>query len=303
MAGIQLHQLGARSATLPQGQCFAEWWQRRWARPTLATTYFGEQLFLLWPQPHPLWPRPPLATDFGHFQFYAFSRLRRRGGGWGERMGGGRKGGAWNGGGPKFRVFFPLSRVRWGFTRQPESPNATYEDPDLRNATKIPREDPERGRKERKWWREMDKKTRLQHASEWTRGIRHYPPGFRVARGSTKLVGDAGSETRAWKLFDRTSWPTDSISSREVLGVLIHQVCAEPPVRPSQKRLSEKQEHGQRGKVAQNRAPQGQVSRARKELMGATLAPCNEASLEELRRRRPQEQQAPIPEEVLKSCN
>ena len=202
--------------------------------------------------------------------------------------------------GPKISRFFSLSRVRWGFTRQPESPNATYENPDLRNATKIPREDPKRGKKERKCWREMDKKTRLQHASEWTRGIRHYPPGFGVARGSTKLVGDAGSETRAWKLFDTTSWPTDSISSREVLGVLIHKVCAEPPVRPSQKRLSEKQEHGRRGKAAQNRAPQGQVSRARQELTGATLAPCNEASLE-LRRRRPQEQQAKITEEVIRS--
>ena len=84
------------------------------ARPTLAKTAFGQQLFQLWLRPAfaLLWPRPALATtcfghdqaDFGHGQFWAFSRLRRRVGarrvgtptGWG-RKGWGPEGGTRNG--------------------------------------------------------------------------------------------------------------------------------------------------------------------------------------------------------------
>ena len=42
----------------------------------------------------------------------------------------------------------------------------------------------------------------------------------------------------------------------------------------------------------------GQVPRARQKLTGASIAPRNAATLEELRRRRPQERQAKVPEEV-----
>ena len=73
-------------------------------------------------------------------------------------------------------------------------------------------------------------------------------------------------------LFPRGSW-----------SELIHKVCAERPVRPVQNNLSEKQEQERRGKAAQNRVQQGQVSRPWQELTGATLAPRNEATLEELR--------------------
>ena len=79
------------------------------ARPTLATTAFGQQLFLVWPRPclattyfgHDLlWPRPCLATtyfghdltDFGHGQFGAFSRVKRGRGGVGAREWGGPRG-------------------------------------------------------------------------------------------------------------------------------------------------------------------------------------------------------------------
>ena len=59
----------------------------------------------------------------------------------------------------------------------------------------------------------------------------------------------------------------------------------------------EEQERG--GRAAQSRVQRGQVSRARQELTGAQLAPRDESTLEELRRRRPQERIREIPAEVL----
>ena len=54
-----------------------------------------------------------------------------------------------------------------------------------------------------------------------------------------------------------------------------------------------------RGKAAQERVQRGQVSRARHELTDAKLAPKDEATLNELRNRRPQEQLREIPGVVL----
>ena len=54
-----------------------------------------------------------------------------------------------------------------------------------------------------------------------------------------------------------------------------------------------------RGRAAQSRVQQEQVSRARHELTGAPLAPKNEDTFRELQDRRPWEQVRPIPREVL----
>ena len=52
------------------------------------------------------------------------------------------------------------------------------------------------------------------------------------------------------------------------------------------------------GMAAQSRVEKGQVSRARHELMSASLAPQNNETLGELRGRRPQERESTIPQEV-----
>ena len=54
-----------------------------------------------------------------------------------------------------------------------------------------------------------------------------------------------------------------------------------------------------RGEAAQSRVRRGQVSRARHELTGPPLAPKTEATLADLRAKRPQEQQRAIPSEVV----
>ena len=60
--------------------------------------------------------------------------------------------------------------------------------------------------------------------------------------------------------------------------------------------LAEQQRQGQ---AAQSRVERGQVSRAREELTGATLAPETEETLRELQGRRPQERIREITVEVL----
>ena len=57
-------------------------------------------------------------------------------------------------------------------------------------------------------------------------------------------------------------------------------------------------EKRRRGMAAQRRVERGQVSRARHELTGAALAPRNNETLGELRGRRPQERESPVPEGV-----
>ena len=58
-------------------------------------------------------------------------------------------------------------------------------------------------------------------------------------------------------------------------------------------------EQQRRGKAAQSRVEQGQVSRARQELTGATLAPKTGDTLRELQERRPRERVREIPAEIL----
>ena len=54
-----------------------------------------------------------------------------------------------------------------------------------------------------------------------------------------------------------------------------------------------------RGRAAQSRVEAGQVSRARQELIGASLAPKTQATLDELQGKRPQQQVRQIPPAVL----
>ena len=58
-------------------------------------------------------------------------------------------------------------------------------------------------------------------------------------------------------------------------------------------------EKARRGAAAQRRVERGQISRARQELTWASLAPKNDDTLTELRSKRPQEVQSPIPQHVL----
>ena len=135
-------------------------------------------------------------------------------------------------------------------------------------------------------------------------------------RFRAKVVADEEAEVRAWKLFGLIPMMllhkpkgVGSVGRNELAqrinlfqrgswAQLIHQACSVPRVRSSQQASIEEEEQAHRGKAAQTRVQKGQVSRARQELIGASLAPRNAATLEELRRRRPQARQAVIPEEV-----
>ena len=117
-------------------------------------------------------------------------------------------------------------------------------------------------------------------------------------RFRAKVVADVEAEVRAWKLFCLIpmmllhkpkgvgSVGRSELAERVNLfqrgswAQLIHQACAVPRARST----------ARRGQAAQKRVQMGQVSRARQELIGAT--PRNAATLEELRRRRPQQQRA-----------
>ena len=95
-------------------------------------------------------------------------------------------------------------------------------------------------------------------------------------------------------LTERRSLPGDigGRSLKQLCGIRQHN----PEVVPERREAEERE---RRGKAAQARVQRGQVSRARQELTGAALAPKNEATLQELRARRPQEQVQPIPQKVL----
>ena len=72
-----------------------------------------------------------------------------------------------------------------------------------------------------------------------------------------------------------------------------------PKLRSGENSLDVTAEQQRRGKAAQSRVERGQVSRARQELTGATLAPKTDETLRELQGRRPQEMIREIPVEVL----
>ena len=132
-------------------------------------------------------------------------------------------------------------------------------------------------------------------------------------RFRAKLHGDREGEVRAWKLFAMTPImllhkPTGvgSVGRSELLHradkfargcwqELIHHARQSTAARPAAREFPEEEDRQRRGKAAQSRVQQGQVSRARQELTGASLAPRNSATLDELRSKRPQARQAEIP--------
>ena len=104
----------------------------------------------------------------------------------------------------------------------------------------------------------------------------------------TGAVGRSELSHRAEE-FARGHW-------RALIEAALRDSPAQSRGRPERREAEERE---RRGKAAQARVQRGQVSRARQELTGAALAPKNEATLQELRARRPQEQVQPIPQKVL----
>ena len=140
---------------------------------------------------------------------------------------------------------------------------------------------------------------------------------FQVAlreRFRAKLMGDEDGQVRGWKLFAlvpmmllHRPFGTGSVGGCELVhradwfaagrwAELIREATQRQAVHTPRCERSEEQH---RGKAAQERVQRGQVSRARHELTGAKLAPKDEATLNELRNRRPQEQLREIPGDVL----
>ena len=135
-------------------------------------------------------------------------------------------------------------------------------------------------------------------------------------RARAKRVGDDVSEGRAWKLFGLIPMMllhrprgTGAIGRDELANGVDHfiagrwrllissgQECVARPRTEGTHPILDEQER--RGRAAQSRIQQGQVSRARHELTGTPL-PKNEQTFRELRDRRPREQVRPIPREVL----
>ena len=139
-------------------------------------------------------------------------------------------------------------------------------------------------------------------------------------RCRAKMENDVEGEVRAWKLFGlipamllHRPKGVGSVGRAELVHrfndfqqghweQLWHRAQAAASARFSRAPTSgatEKEDHRRRGRAAQSRVQQGQVSRARQELTGAPLAPRNEDTLQQLRNRPPQEQLRAVPSEVL----
>ena len=116
-------------------------------------------------------------------------------------------------------------------------------------------------------------------------------------RFRAKVVADVEAEVRAWKLFGLIpmmllhkpkgvgSVGRSELAQRVNLfqrgswAQLIHQACAVHRARSTHRDMTEEEEHARREQAAQKRVQMGQ----RQELIGASLAPRNAATLEELR--------------------
>ena len=132
-------------------------------------------------------------------------------------------------------------------------------------------------------------------------------------RCRAKLAGDIVAETRAWKLFGLI--PTlllrrprhGGTTGRDELAQRMDDFAngmwgrclrkqGSTSVVPASNTVDD---HHRRGEAAQSRVQRGQVSRARHELTGAPLAPKTMETLNELRARRPQARQSPLPQEAV----
>ena len=94
---------------------------------------------------------------------------------------------------------------------------------------------------------------------------------------------DATAQTQGRWFCGQERGDAQSRSVRETWAELIRQACQFPARRPDHRELCKEEEHARRGGAAQNRVQQGQVSRARQELTGATLAPRDSDTLEQSR--------------------
>ena len=128
-------------------------------------------------------------------------------------------------------------------------------------------------------------------------------------RSKRKLEADSVGEKRAWKLFAlvpimllHRSRNTGFVGRSELVQRVedfdagrLSELLSE--ARREVVRRGEPQckgdEKARRGAAAQRRVERGQISRARQELTGASLAPKNGDTLTELRSKRPQEVRAP----------
>ena len=128
-----------------------------------------------------------------------------------------------------------------------------------------------------------------------------------------KIEGDEAAEVRAWKLFGLVPMmllhrpkPTGSIG-RDELAIRAEDIAkghwiqfARWPLKLRAGEMTTKRRNEFAGESKpKSVVQQGQVSRARQALVGAALAPKNEATLTEWQRCRPQETLSEIPLEVL----
>ena len=137
-------------------------------------------------------------------------------------------------------------------------------------------------------------------------------------RYRAKTVGDRVAEDRAWKAFalvpmmllnkpkgggsvgrDELGFRVDKFSRGEWGTLLKEATDKKSGPRRGETSQDVAAEQQRRGKAAQSRVEQGQVSRARQELTGATLAPKTGDTLRELQERRPRERVREIPAEIL----
>ena len=158
----------------------------------------------------------------------------------------------------------------------------------------------------------------LRSVSHFMRGrFRHNLTVTLQGRCRAKLVGDRFGEKRAWKAFGlapamllhkpktggqyRSSCVVGAGQQiREgSMGRFVGRTCSNRIGVIRSKDSTQDAEQKSRGEAACNRVQQGQVSRARQALTGATLAPGTWKTLAELQRRRPQEQVREIPPEVM----
>ena len=132
-----------------------------------------------------------------------------------------------------------------------------------------------------------------------------------------KLENDVDGEIRAWKLFvlipsvllhrprgagsvgrsELAQWFEDYQQGR--WADLVRRGLGTVDEHRSKSHSTDESEEQRRGRAALKRVQQGQVSRARQELTGAPLAPRDENTLNELRRRRPQGRLRDIPADAL----
>ena len=123
----------------------------------------------------------------------------------------------------------------------------------------------------------------VQSKIAWEQGWRN--PSVEIVRIDPDNVA-AQASRGGFRWQDRVGSQSRHVRKRVLVGVdppSVSVVCG----RPIERRFTEEEDRQRRGSV-QIRVQQGQVSRARQELTGFRWSQRNSATLEELRRKRPQ---------------